>query len=180
MTDPATDPATGPETGPATDLAGHVTPELIADVIEQVAGSRIEVGPMAVGPGGVARAIAHGTLRRADVRRCEGKGLAYEARLPVSIDLAVEATGGRHRFTADLVVPVRVTVSADGDHALIALTPLRPHDVTARVTAHGLRARVLGTVGNVDGELRREVADYVNGRFAGDDVQAHTRIPLPG
>lgn len=162
-------------------LQDAVTPEVVADVIAQVAGDVIDVGPLRVGPGGVARATAQGVLRRAEVRPEPGAPdavLRYEAQIPVTLELTVEATGGRHRYTADLQVRVRASIGRDGDWAVVDLRELTGRDVHTRLTAHGLPAKLLAKVGDVEGELRREVAAYVNGRFEGDDVRSLSRIPL--
>jgi hypothetical protein len=165
---------------PVADPETFVTPDLVAEVVAQVAGDLIDVGPMSAGPGGVARVHARGILRRAEVRR-EGAGpLAFEARIPVAIELTVEAAGGRHRYSADVEVQVHAAIDHDGTNAVVTLRPLTARDVRSRLRPPGLQATLLAKVGDVEGELRREVAAYVNRRFEGEDVRALSRIPLPG
>jgi hypothetical protein len=160
-------------------LQAFVTSDLIAEVISQIAGGVIDVGPIATGPGGVARATAHGVLRRAEVHLEPGLPIGVRAGVPVAIELTVDAAGGKHRYSADAKVAIRAAIAHEDGCAVVELEPLSSRDVTVRVKAHGLQAKLLQKVGDVDGELRREIAAYVNGRLSGDDVTELRRIPMP-
>lgn len=167
-----------------------VTSAVIADVIAQVAGDVIDVGPMRVGPGRVARVTARGTLRRAEVRDASGDlgvagvpgapgaELAFDAQIPIALELVIEVAGGRYRYTADLQVQVHASIGREGDEAAVVLRQLTDRDIRVQLKAHGLQAKLLAKVGDGEGELRREVVAYVNDRFEGEDVRSLSRLPL--
>lgn len=164
-----------------------VTSAVIADVIAQVAGDVIDVGPMRVGPGRVARVTARGTLRRAEVRDASGAlgvagvpgaELAFDAQIPIALELVIEVAGGRYRYTADLQVQVHASIGREGDEAVVILRQLTGRDIRVQLKAHGLQAKLLAKVGDGEGELRREVVAYVNDRFEGEDVRSLSRLPL--
>jgi hypothetical protein len=68
----------------------------------------------------------------------------------------------KHRFAADLVVPLALTARARRDLAIVLdVVPPRASQIDLRLRAHGLRASITQYAAGVEGELRRFVAGYV-------------------
>jgi hypothetical protein len=50
-------------------------------------------------------------------------------------------------------------------------TPPTRREVSVKVQAKGLQAKVLGRIGDIDNEIRREIAAYVTERIQADGSQ---------
>jgi hypothetical protein len=155
-----------------------VTPARISSVIRSIAGGAVQVGPLRAGPGGVAAATAAGTVAEPVIEETGRNPLSYCVRLPVDLELHVDVGGSRHHYTAEAEVKVGITVRLEPPLSIcIDPTPPSRHDVSVRVHAKGLQAKVLGRVGDIDNELRREIAAYVKARVEADGSQfAHVDL----
>jgi hypothetical protein len=139
-----------------------VTADRVASGVRALSGQPIDFGPMGVGPGRLAKISARGAIGEATVEPVEADALGYRVVVPVSLDFEVDLQVEKHRFHADLEVPLVLTARAlSGVRIFIEVTPPRTRDVVATVHAEGLRASIMQRVANVEGELRRFVAKYV-------------------
>lgn len=139
-----------------------VTQARIESALSNIAGNRIDFGPRNIGPGGLARVSAKGQVDTPQVRPREGDRIGFDVTVPVRIELDVGFAGQRHRFDAELLADLRLTVRA--------LRPLRifidvaeptERDVRVEVAAQGLGASLLNRLADVEGELQRYVARYI-------------------
>jgi hypothetical protein len=160
-------------------VAQAVSAERVAEVLARITGDSITVGPLAAGPGGAARATCLGTLAPPVLRRTGAEPLTYDVRLPVTVALSVDVAGSTHRYDGTLEVRFAIEVRTEAPLTLVVV-PARvtARDVTCDLAAKGLRAKAVAAIGDLDGEVRREVADYVNARMEGEDAAAVTRIDL--
>lgn len=149
-----------------------VTPGRISGVIRELAGGVVKVGPMHAGPGGVATAEAVGNVKDPVVEQTNDDPLAYTVTLPVDLKLDVNVAGTHHHYSAAATVKIGITVHLE-EPLSICIEPTAPtrHDVTVKVQAKGLQAKVLGRIGDIDNEMRREIAAYVKHRIESDGSQ---------
>jgi len=155
--------------------------EHIGAAVRAVAGDPLQIGPLAAGPGGLARADANGHVRQVLVTRDDDADLlSYVAALDVHVTLDVAVSGRSHRYDVELMLPLRVTVTSATEHVLQsrATAPLAD-DVTAVLRPHGLHARLLAKVGNVQAIVRQEAAARIGRRLEHDDARAAMVLPLP-
>ncbi|MCW2822534.1 MAG: hypothetical protein JWR64_2329 [Marmoricola sp.] len=139
-----------------------ISEERVLGAVNTLAGQEIDFGPIAAGPGGLAKVRAYGEMGEAIATRLEGQEISYRVLLPVSLTFEVDLQIEKQRFDAELLVPLTLTaVARSGVRVFIEAEP--PHGDEVRVTlkARGLRATVLQRVAGVEGELRRFVANYV-------------------
>ena len=157
-----------------------VSDERVRSAVAEIAGDTIEVGPLPAGPGGVAGARAKGTIREVVIEADRsGEPLRFAVTLEVDLTLRVEVAGVPHRYQADVVVRLRLSVWARPPLGLfIDVAPFGAADVTCRVRADGVRAKVLQRLGRVDDEIRANVARVVNERLASDAGRAAREIDL--
>lgn len=130
--------------------------------IGALTGQPIEVGPMGMGPGGIARVSATGVIGEPPIERIGTDPVSFRAVLPVRLDFTVEMPVGTHHFHATLGVPLRLTARGlRGVRIRIDIDPPHARDIETTVRADGLPASLVQRFGNVETELRRFVAGYV-------------------
>lgn len=139
-----------------------VTLERILGGVNTLAGQPINVGPMGVGPGRIAKVTATGEIGQADATPLPGDTISYRVVLPVHLTFDLDLQVDRHRFHADLEVPLILSAhAADPLCVVIDVTPPLPNQVQIKFRPEGLRATMVNKVVDVEGELRRFVAKYV-------------------
>lgn len=143
-------------------FASAVTVERVLDGVNVLAGRPLEVGPLGVGPGRVARAQAVGRIGAASGVRVATTPLTFDVTLPVSLELVLDLGVDRQRFDAEVVVPLTITAHACADLSIVIdVAAPSPEQVSCELRSRGLRASLTNRVADVAGELRRFVSRYV-------------------
>jgi hypothetical protein len=144
-------------------FASAVSAERVLAGINVLAGQKIDVGPMGVGPGRVVKVTAVGEIGTAVGERVSDSPVAFAVTLPASLEFAIDLGVDTHRFTAELLIPLILTARAREDLSIIIdVTPPRASEVGCRLKAQGLRASITQHAANVEGELKRFVSKYVS------------------
>ena len=139
-----------------------VTEARILGGVNTLAGQPINVGPMGVGPGKIAKVTARGAIGEATATPLPGDIVSYRVVLPVTLTFDVNLQLDAHRFHADLEVPLTLVARAASPlKVIIDVVPPLPNQVTVKLRAEGIRASMLNKVVGVDTELQRFVAKYV-------------------
>jgi hypothetical protein len=155
-----------------------VTPDRIVEAVTRIAGDVVELGPIRAGPGGRATVHAKGRLGEPEADEAGSDPLVYLVRLPVDVDLEVRV-GTLHHYRATGSIDLRLSVLvAEPLRIAIETDPVRPKDVHFDIEAQGMQAKLLGRAGDVDGELRRHTAEYVNERVLAPETSRFTNIDL--
>jgi hypothetical protein len=156
-----------------------VTDERLGDALAAVAGREITVGPMSVGPAHAAVVDAEGRIGTPVITRHDGTPLAFTAVLPVDLSLDVKVAGVNHHYDARVTVPLELTVlTAEPIDLVIDVARVSSRDVDVRLTATGMRAKVLSRLGNVEDEIRRQVARVVRERVDSPEGERARRIAI--
>lgn len=143
-------------------FARAVTEERILAGVNTLAGQPIDVGPMGVGPGRIAKVTAKGSIGQATAVPVAGDTISFRVTLPVTLVFDVHLQVDTHRFHADLEVPLLLSaLAADELQIFIDIAPPLPNQVKIKLRAEGLRASMLNKLVGVEGELQRFVAKYV-------------------
>lgn len=154
-----------------------VTAERVLDGVNVLAGRPIEVGPIGVGPGRIAKVIASGRIGTATGERVDDNPVSFHVTLPVALKFTIDLGMDKLDFNADITVPLSITAHARADLAIqLEVTPPPPAEVVVRLKAQGLRASITSRAANVEGELRRFVAKYVARELGQPYVQQATVI----
>lgn len=156
-----------------------VTAERVLAGVNAMAGQQIDVGPLGVGPGRVAKVTAIGEIGTATGERTSTEPVQFDVRLPVTLHFKLDLGVDVHQFNADVEVPLRMTAHACGDLAIyIDIEPPSKDDITVALKAKGLRATVTQYAANVDGELRRFIAKYVTRELEAPRVVAARLVDI--
>jgi hypothetical protein len=150
----------------------------VVEAVARIAGDVVQLGPIKAGPGGTATVLAHGRIGEPEADEAAPDPLTYAVRLPVDVDLEVKV-GTVHRYAATGSIELTLTVrTVEPLKIVIDVEPVRPEHVSFRIHAQGVPARLLGRAGDVDGELRRHTAAYVNERTGHPETARYTTIDL--
>ena len=140
-----------------------ITPGRVGQAVRDAAGESITIEPLKAGPGNVADVEATGRIGEPRVRRVGDTPLQMQADLPVDLALTIRLAGSTHRMKARLEVPLRLTIRVEEPLCVVAdVEEIDPGEVSVRVAARGVAAKVLQRVGNVEEEIRRRVAPVIN------------------
>lgn len=139
-----------------------VTAERVLQGINVLAGQPIDVGPLRVGPGRLAKVRAHGQIGTATGHRLSVRPLVFAVSLPVSLEFVIDLAMHKQKFDAAITVPLTITTLARADLAIeLEVTPPHAHQVVVDLAAQGVPASITQYAAGVEGELKRFVARYV-------------------
>ena len=157
-----------------------LTSERVAAAVHAAVGAeRFHIGPVAVGPGGIARLHVTGGLGEVTARRSGREPLRFRLTLPVDINLLIEMAGQENRFHGNVLIGLDVTARAALPLALVfEIAPPTPEDIQLTLASDGLRASLLRTVAGVDQELHRYVLRYVTQELESPRVREACRIDI--
>lgn len=161
------------------DLA--INEQRVLGAVNTITGQPIELGPLGVGPGRIAKVRASGEIGEASATRDATDPISYRVQLPVSLDFEVDLQVEKQRFEAELLVPLRLTaVARPGVRIFIEATAPQGEEVQVDLHAQGMRASVLQRLGGVEAELRRIVAGYVRRELEKPHVRKARLIDVSG
>ena len=139
-----------------------VTEERVAAAFAEIAGDEFQMGPMAQGPGGLAKVTAKVQVQQPHVRRNLGETITFAIRIPLIIELIVDLWLDKQRFIVDGDIALRATArAAEPLLIVIDVAKPRPSDIAVHVTSKSIRGEILRVIAGVDGEIRRFVAAHV-------------------
>ncbi|GAB3225911.1 hypothetical protein [Mycolicibacterium hippocampi] len=151
-----------------------VTEDRVGGAIGAIAGDAFEMGPIAQGPGKIAKVTAQVRILAPRVKREVGDSITFGIRIPLEIDMVVDLRIDKPKFMVFGEISLRATARA-AEPLLLILDVEKPRasDISIHVTSKSLRAEVVRIVGGVDAEIRRFIAAHVAGEIdSPESVQA--------
>ncbi|MFE3026068.1 hypothetical protein [Nocardia tengchongensis] len=147
-------------------VAAAVTESRIESAVSSVAGQGITIGPFGIGPAGLARFVAKGSIGKPTVIR-RAPHVHFDVMLPVS--LRVDVTLGGQRLRLEAVVEIDLTMHARTADPLLIVIDIPP--VTGRDVSFVMRAQAIGSAWEVllnpiAQLVQREVANRINAILA--------------
>jgi hypothetical protein len=140
-----------------------VTEGRVGGAIADIAGDAFVVGPIAQGPGKIAKVTAKVRVRDPRVTRQVGEMITFAIRIPLEIDMVVDLRIDKPRFVVFGEIALRATARAAEPLLLILdVEKPRPSDIAIHVTSKSLRAELVRIIGGVDAEIRRFIAAHVS------------------
>jgi hypothetical protein len=143
-----------------------VTEERIADALASIAGEGFELGPIAQGPGKIAKVSAKVKIQTPVVTRHLGDQITFAIRIPLEIDMMIDLKIDKPKFMVFGEIELSATALAAAPLVLILdVHKPRPSDISIHVTSKSLRAEVVRIVAGVDDEIKRFIAAHVAGEI---------------
>lgn len=143
-----------------------VTEDRVGGAIAEIAGEAFELGPIAQGPGKIAKVTAKVRILDPRVTREVGELITFGIRIPLEIDMVVDLRIDKPKFMVFGEISLRATAQA-AEPLLLILDVEKPRssDISIHVTSKSLRAEVVRIVGGVDAEIKRFIAAHVAGEI---------------
>lgn len=143
-----------------------VTEERVGNAIAEIAGDEFEMGPIAQGPGKIAKVTAKVRIQKPRLTREVGALITFAIRIPLEIDMVVDLRIDKPKFMVFGEIALRATARA-ADPLLLILDVKKPRasDISIHVTSKSLRGEVVRILGGIDAEIRRFIAAHVAGEI---------------
>lgn len=149
-----------------------VTAERVQASLTDMAGDKVDVGPMPAGPGNIATVRADGRIGEITVDHDPGDLIRFHALLPIALDLEVKIGPVPNRFTGTVEVPLVMQVrTAHPLFIVIDVNPITPSDVRVTLRSETVGGDVLQRVGNMEAEVQSQVARTVNARLISKEAE---------
>ncbi|BDX32175.1 hypothetical protein TUM20985_27220 [Mycobacterium antarcticum] len=143
-----------------------VTEQRVGAAIGQIAGEEFSMGPMAQGPGKIAKVTAKVKVQDPSVTRELGEVITFDIRIPLEIELVIDLRIDKPRFKVFGEIALKATAIAVNELALVLdVEKPRPSDISIHITSTTLRAELVRIVGGVDAEIKRFIAQHVAGEI---------------
>lgn len=143
-----------------------VSEERVGDAIASIAGDEFTVGPIAQGPGKIAKVTANVNVQTPVVTRHVGDQITFSIRIPLEIDMVIDLKIDKPRFVVFGEIALQAAALA-AQPLLLILDVRKPRssDISIHVTSTSLRAELLRIVAGVDAEIKRFIAAHVAGEI---------------
>lgn len=158
-------------------MATAGSPERVAAAAARVVENPIAIGPLRVGPAGVAKATAIGYIGEIRGRAATDDHWHVVVEVPVHVGVDVRFTRQRFRFGLEVGVNIRVRmVPTTGFSITVEIDEVTKDDVVAKIDAQDLPGKVVSLGYDLEQEVVAHVIDQANRLIAGPAVVAATHI----
>ncbi|UUO03099.1 hypothetical protein M4D79_08045 [Mycolicibacterium novocastrense] len=143
-----------------------VTEQRVGSAIADIAGDEFEMGPIAQGPGKIAKVTARVRIQEPRLTRHMGPLITFAIRIPLEIDMMVDLRIDKPKFMVFGEIALNATARA-AEPLLLILDVEKPRasDISIHVTSKSLRGEVVRILGGIDAEIRRFIAAHVAGEI---------------
>lgn len=143
-----------------------VTEDRVGSAIAAIAGDEFQIGPIAQGPGKIAKVTAKVRVQEPRLTRQVGEMITFAIRIPLEIDMVVDLRIDKPQFMVFGEITLRATARAAAPLLLILdVEKPRSSDIAIHVTSKSLRGEVLRVLAGIDAEIRRFIAAHVAGEI---------------
>lgn len=152
----------------------------ILELVSDVLGEKIELGPIGAGPGRkYASFSVVGTYREPKGEEVPAEVLTYRIYLPIGVAIEVDMKVDRHRFDADVVVPLLFSVHTEEPVRLRCdiATPSED-DVVIKLTSATRRGSIFQKLAGLEDELRRFLVKVVRTELDKPYVRRATHLDM--
>ncbi|MGQ4598134.1 hypothetical protein [Nocardia sp. R6R-6] len=151
-----------------------VTAARIESAISGMAGRGLTIGPVSIGPAGLAGFVAEGKIGTPHVEH-SGPGVTFEVTVPVSLTLKVLLGGRKLRLQARVEIDLTLRArTAEPVLIVIDIPPITQRDISFVLRAQAVESAWEWLLGPIAGVVQRDVAARVNAMLA--DPQTRRRL----
>ncbi|WP_067467674.1 hypothetical protein [Nocardia amamiensis] len=152
-------------------VAHAVTAARIESAISSMAGRGLTIGPVSIGPAGLAGFVAEGKVGTPHVLH-RGPGVTFEVTVPVSLTLKVLLGGRKLRLEARVEIDLTLHArTAEPVLIVIDIPPITQRDISFVLRAQAVESAWEWLLDPIAGVVQREVAARVNAMLAGPQTR---------
>lgn len=160
-------------------LVAAAPPERVSEVVAQLIGDKISIGPISAGPCEAATATAIGVPGEVHAELCDDEMWHQVVTIPIALAVTVEVAGGIARFHGPVQVRTRIRLDIEQPcDIVVQVEDVRARNITAAVEADGPSGRLIGRVGHVDEIVADQVLSYVTDLIDSPEFQTALRIDV--
>jgi hypothetical protein len=162
-------------------LLAAAPPDRVGEVVARLVGDHLTIGPLEVGPGGIASATARGTRGQVRVAICDDDYWRQIITVPIALSVDVRLAGQLVRYRGKVEVQMRCRLRLDPPCAVtVELEKVQEHHVRITIDPVGVGARLVGWVGGVDEIVAEQVLCYVQDLMSSPEFDTATHIDVMG
>jgi hypothetical protein len=162
-------------------LLAAAPPDRVGEVVARLVGDHLNIGPLDVGPGGIASATAWGTRDQVRVAVCDDDYWRQIITVPITLWVDVRLAGQLVRYRGNVEVQTRCRLRLDPPCTVtVELEMVQDHHVRTTVEPVGVGARIVGWVGGIDEIVAEQVLCYVRDLMSSPEFDAALHIDVMG
>ena len=160
-------------------LMAAAPPNRVGEVVARLVGDHIAIGPLAVGPGGIATATARGTRGQVDVASCVDTYWQQTVTVPIALWIDVQLGKRTVRYRGAVQVETRFRLRLDNPCTVtVEIEDVHERHIRTVVEPVGVGARLIGCVGGVDKTVAEQVLIYVKELITSAEFDAAMHIDV--
>ncbi len=162
-------------------LAAAAPPKRVSEVVAQLVGDKIRIGPISAGPCEAASANAIGVPGAVHAELCDDAVWDQIVTIPIDLSVLVEVAGGIAKFRGPVQVQTRIRLQIEQPcDVIVEVEDVQAHNITTAVEGIGLSARLVGRLGHIDDIVAEQVLTYVNDLIRSPEFEAALHIDVTG
>jgi hypothetical protein len=162
-------------------LLAAAPPDRVGEVVARLIGDHITIGPLEVGPGGIASATAKGTRGQVRVGMCVDDYWRQMVTVPIALSIEVRLATRIVRYRGEVEVQTRFRLRLDPPCTVtVELEKVQRHHVRTTVDPLGVGARHIGWIGGVDEIVAEQVLCYVEDLMSSPEFATAMHIDVTG
>ena len=162
-------------------LIAAAPPHRVGQGVARLIGEEITIGPLHVGPGGMATATATGVRGQVHVAIAEDAEWRQIVIVPISLSVDVRIGGRTVRYYGAVQVQTRVRLRLEQPCTVaVDVEDIEARNIRTVITPVGFAARVVGRIGNVTETVAEHVLSYVRELVESQDFVAAMHIDVIG
>jgi hypothetical protein len=156
-----------------------ITAERIHASITGLTGADIVSGPSPAGPGGIATTKSTGRIGEVRVVPVPGDLVGFRAVMPIELELEIRLGPVSNRYKGLVEVPLTLTARTSQPLTIVVeVEPVNGSEIQVDIRPTNVGADLLQRVGNIDAEVKAEVARIVNEKMNTDEARAERVIDV--
>lgn len=162
-------------------LIAAAPPNRVGEVVARLVGDHITIGPLAVGPGGIASATARGTRGPVHVASCVHTYWRQSVTVPIGLWIDVQLGKRTVHYRGAVQIETRFRLRLDRPCTVtVEVEDVQEHHIRTVVEPAGVGARLIGCVGGVDETVAEQVLTYVKNLITSAEFDAAMHIDVMG
>lgn len=162
-------------------LTAAAPPDRVGEVVARLIGDHITIGPLAVGPGGIATATALGTRGDVLVASCSDAYWRQSVVIPIELQVDVKLANRRLHYLGAVQIETRFRLRLQRPCTVaVEVEDVQERHISTVVKPDGAGARLIGWIGGVNKTVAEQVLIYAKTLLASAEFDAAMHIDVMG